>query len=46
MIAEKLVFVFIGMLLSDFLISLDLTILAPALPVIASRFNALEQLAW
>lgn len=34
------------MLLSVFLIALDQTILAPALPVIASKFNALEQIAW
>lgn len=27
-------------------VALDQTILAPALPVIASRFNALEQIAW
>lgn len=42
----KLAAVFAGMLLSVFLIALDQTILAPALPVIASKFNALEQIAW
>jgi len=43
---RKLFLVFVGMLLSVFLIALDQTILAPALPVIASKFNSLEQLAW
>ncbi|KAK9893727.1 MFS general substrate transporter [Cystobasidium minutum MCA 4210] len=43
---SKLALVFAGMLLSVFLIALDQTILAPALPVIASKFNALEQIAW
>lgn len=43
---RKLFMVFVGMLLSVFLIALDQTILAPALPVIASKFNALDQLAW
>lgn len=69
--AEKLVLVFVGMLLSILLIAwvlcsswlrnfndlncnvthsalhrLDQTILAPAIPVIASQFQALDQLAW
>ncbi|GAA6033655.1 hypothetical protein JCM8097_004368 [Rhodosporidiobolus ruineniae] len=43
---KKLALVFGGMLASVFLIALDQTILAPALPVIASKFNALEQIAW
>ncbi|KAL8292144.1 hypothetical protein RQP46_001610 [Phenoliferia psychrophenolica] len=43
---RKLATVFVGMLLSVFLIALDQTILAPALPVIASKFSALDQLAW
>ncbi|BGP12136.1 hypothetical protein JCM10213_004701 [Rhodosporidiobolus nylandii] len=43
---KKLALVFTGMLLSVFLIALDQTILAPALPVIASKFEALEQIAW
>lgn len=43
---RKLVVVFVAQLLAVFLIALDQTILAPALPVIASKFNALEQLSW
>ncbi|GAA5909666.1 hypothetical protein JCM5296_006726 [Sporobolomyces johnsonii] len=43
---KKLVLVFFSMLLSVFLIALDQTILAPALPVIASKFNALDEIAW
>ncbi|GAA6019033.1 hypothetical protein JCM10207_006294 [Rhodosporidiobolus poonsookiae] len=43
---KKLVLVFVGMLLSVFLIALDQTILAPALPVIASKFSALDEIAW
>lgn len=43
---RKLALVFTGMLLAVFLIALDQTILSPALPVIASKFNALEQIAW
>ncbi|GAA5917435.1 hypothetical protein JCM6882_008662 [Rhodosporidiobolus microsporus] len=43
---KKLALVFTGMLLSIFLVALDQTILAPALPVIASKFNALDQIAW
>lgn len=42
----KLALVFTGMLLSVFLIALDQTILAPALPVIASKFQALDEIAW
>jgi MFS family permease len=34
------------MLLSVLLIALDQTIIAPALPIIASRFSALEQISW
>ncbi|GAA6021533.1 hypothetical protein JCM11491_006474 [Sporobolomyces phaffii] len=43
---RRLVVVFVAMLLSVLLVALDQTILAPALPVIASKFNALEQLSW
>ncbi|GAA5880175.1 hypothetical protein JCM8547_006579 [Rhodosporidiobolus lusitaniae] len=43
---KKLALVFTGMLMSIFLVALDQTILAPALPVIASKFQALEQIAW
>ncbi|BGP57253.1 hypothetical protein JCM8202_002830 [Rhodotorula sphaerocarpa] len=42
----KLALVFGGMLLSVLLIALDQTILAPALPVIASKFQALDEIAW
>ncbi|KAM0793803.1 hypothetical protein ACM66B_001219 [Microbotryomycetes sp. NB124-2] len=42
----KLVLVFVSMLSAVWLIALDQTILAPALPVIASQFSALSQLAW
>ncbi|GAA5923697.1 MDR family MFS transporter [Sporobolomyces koalae] len=43
---KRLVVVFIAMLLSVFLVALDQTILAPALPIIASKFDALDQLSW
>ncbi|KAH9813590.1 major facilitator superfamily domain-containing protein [Melampsora americana] len=43
---KKLALAFVGMLLSVFLISLDQTILSPALPVIASSFDALDQIGW
>ena len=43
---RKLVVVFVAMLLSVLLIALDQTILAPALPIIASKFNALDQISW
>ncbi|TNY23706.1 major facilitator superfamily domain-containing protein [Rhodotorula diobovata] len=43
---SKLALVFVGMLLSVLLIALDQTILAPAIPVIASKFNALDQIGW
>ncbi|KAG8904164.1 hypothetical protein FRB99_002145 [Tulasnella sp. 403] len=42
----KLVLIFIGMLFSAFLVSLDQTILATAIPKIASQFNSLEQVTW
>ncbi|KAH8924396.1 MFS general substrate transporter [Atractiella rhizophila] len=41
-----LVLVSISLLLAIFLIALDQTIIAPALPVIVSRFNALEEIGW
>ncbi|GAA5956352.1 hypothetical protein JCM3765_005638 [Sporobolomyces pararoseus] len=43
---KKLWIVFLAMLLSVLLVALDQTILAPALPVIASKFNALDQISW
>ncbi|KAL7411362.1 ABC transporter [Mrakia frigida] len=43
---SKLALVFIAMLLSVFLIALDQTIVATALPVIASEFQALDQITW
>jgi hypothetical protein len=43
---RALFFVLIGILLGIFLIALDQTIVANALPVIASKFNALDELAW
>ncbi|KAG8975463.1 hypothetical protein FRB90_009523, partial [Tulasnella sp. 427] len=42
----KLILIFIGMLLSIFLVALDQTIVATAIPRIASEFNALEQVTW
>ncbi|KAG8885078.1 hypothetical protein FRB97_002243 [Tulasnella sp. 331] len=42
----KLVLIFIGMLMSIFLVALDQTIVATAIPRIASDFNALEQVTW
>ncbi|KAK4052237.1 hypothetical protein OIO90_004459 [Microbotryomycetes sp. JL221] len=42
----KLALVFASMLAAVWLIALDQTILAPALPIIASQFDALSQLAW
>ncbi|KAM0747337.1 MFS general substrate transporter [Meredithblackwellia eburnea MCA 4105] len=43
---KKLVLVTIGMMFSIFLVSLDETILAPALPTISSQFHSLDRLAW
>ncbi|KAG8990264.1 hypothetical protein FRB94_013507 [Tulasnella sp. JGI-2019a] len=42
----RAVLVFVGMLMSIFLINLDQTVVATALPRIASDFNALEQVTW
>ncbi|KAK4046657.1 hypothetical protein OIV83_005940 [Microbotryomycetes sp. JL201] len=42
----KLALVFVSMLSAVWLIALDQTILAPALGIISSQFNALSQLAW
>lgn len=42
----KLVLIFVGMLLSIFLVALDQTIVATAIPRIASDFDALEQVTW
>ncbi|KAG8904816.1 hypothetical protein FRB99_001122 [Tulasnella sp. 403] len=41
-----LVLIFVGMMFSIFLVTLDNTILATAIPKIASQFNALEQVTW
>ncbi|KAH8924405.1 MFS general substrate transporter [Atractiella rhizophila] len=41
-----LILVFVGMMLSVFLIALDQTIIAPALPVIVSKFNSLDEIGW
>ncbi|KAG0143946.1 hypothetical protein CROQUDRAFT_48074 [Cronartium quercuum f. sp. fusiforme G11] len=43
---KKLFLAFVGMLMAILLIALDQTILSPALPVIASDFNALNQIGW
>ncbi|KAH9813593.1 major facilitator superfamily domain-containing protein [Melampsora americana] len=43
---KRLALAFVGMLLSVLLISLDQTILSPALPTIASNFHALDQIGW
>ncbi|CAE6398889.1 unnamed protein product [Rhizoctonia solani] len=42
----KLALAFIGMLLSILLVALDQTIVATALPKIASHFDALSQVSW
>ncbi|KAG8860948.1 hypothetical protein FRB91_000144 [Serendipita sp. 411] len=42
----RLFLVFVGLLLSIFLVALDQTIIATALPVIASKFNSLSELTW
>jgi hypothetical protein len=42
----RLITVHIGILLSVFLVALDQSIVATAIPRIASRFNALEQVTW
>ncbi|KAG8863135.1 hypothetical protein FRB96_009317 [Tulasnella sp. 330] len=42
----KLALIFIGMIMSVFLIALDQTIVATAIPKIASDFDALEQVTW
>ncbi|KAH9815249.1 major facilitator superfamily domain-containing protein [Melampsora americana] len=43
---KRLFLAFVGMLMSILLIALDQTILSPALPVIASNFNSLDQIGW
>jgi hypothetical protein len=43
---RKLYLVLMGILLGVFLIAIDQTIVANALPIIASVFNALDELAW
>ncbi|KAG9031729.1 hypothetical protein FRB95_002402 [Tulasnella sp. JGI-2019a] len=42
----KLFLIFIGMLMSIFLVALDQTIVATAIPKIASDFQALQQVTW
>ncbi|KAG9086758.1 hypothetical protein FRC06_002884 [Ceratobasidium sp. 370] len=43
---SRLFLVFVGMLMSVLLIALDQTIVATALPVIASKFDAFNQVTW
>ncbi|KAG8810908.1 hypothetical protein FRC17_002709 [Serendipita sp. 399] len=43
---KKLVLAHIGFLLAIFCVALDQTIVATALPKLASQFNALDQLTW
>ncbi|KAG8708510.1 hypothetical protein FRC11_006416, partial [Ceratobasidium sp. 423] len=43
---KALYLVLMAMMLAVFLTSLDQTVVSPALPVLASRFNALEKIAW
>ncbi|KAG8957505.1 hypothetical protein FRC00_003865, partial [Tulasnella sp. 408] len=42
----KLALIFIGMMLSALLVALDQTIVATAIPRIASEFNALDEVTW
>ncbi|KAG9010748.1 hypothetical protein FRB94_010026 [Tulasnella sp. JGI-2019a] len=42
----KLALIFTGMIMSIFLIALDQTIVATAIPKIASDFNSLQQVTW
>ncbi|KAG9047819.1 hypothetical protein FS837_001415 [Tulasnella sp. UAMH 9824] len=42
----KLVLIFVGMMLSALLVALDQTIVATAIPRIASEFNALDEVTW
>ncbi|KAG8984776.1 hypothetical protein FRB90_005115 [Tulasnella sp. 427] len=42
----KFVLIFVGMLLSGLLVALDQTIVATAIPRIASEFDALDQVTW
>ncbi|KAG8708850.1 hypothetical protein FRC09_001006 [Ceratobasidium sp. 395] len=43
---SRLFLVFVGMLMSILLIALDQTIVATALPIIASKFDAFNQVTW
>lgn len=43
---RSLVLITIGFLLADFVASLDQSMIATALPKLASEFKALDQLAW
>ena len=43
---SRLITVHIGLLLSVFLVALDQSIVATAIPRIASQFHALEQVTW
>lgn len=44
--AAKLIFIVISLVLSMFLIALDMTIVATAIPQITDDFNSLDQVAW
>jgi MFS family permease len=43
---RKLVFAFLGWLLTEFMGGLGGNMLGPALPIVASQFNGLDQLGW
>ncbi|QRV80260.1 major facilitator superfamily transporter [Ceratobasidium sp. AG-Ba] len=43
---SRLLLVFVGMLMSILLVALDQTIVATALPIIASKFDAFNQVTW
>lgn len=44
--AAKLIFIVVSLVLSMFLIALDMTIVATAIPQITDDFNSLDQVAW
>ncbi|RAO70455.1 uncharacterized protein BHQ10_006467 [Talaromyces amestolkiae] len=44
--AGKLIFIVVSLVLSMFLIALDMTIVATAIPQITDDFNSLDQVAW
>ncbi|KAI9737410.1 MAG: hypothetical protein M1834_009564 [Cirrosporium novae-zelandiae] len=43
---RKLIFAFCGWILSEFTTGMGGNMLAPALPIVASQFNALDRLGW